>query len=1038
MKIDLWNVETGDEIYRLTGNSSTVDSVVFSPDEKSIVSTHSNIIRFWETASGKLQFILKGHAGNINSILFSPDGKTLASRGNDKIIKLWDVSTAKERYTLTSKQESYYSMSFSTDGKELIIKDSSAKALETWDTETGKEILTKAPLQLSSRSEAYSVDGKFRANPNVDNTVTLTEIATNKELRIFKGHSAKVETVAFSPDGKILATGSEDKTVKLWNTATGEEIRTLSEHPSNVWALAFSSDGKRLASGSWETVKIWDVATGKELQTFEAYSAEFIYSLAFSFDGKFLATGGTDNIAKIWNLRTGKVLHILTGHSGSVNSLAFSPDGKILASGGWVDKTIRLWNVATGMEIHVLKEFSNSVMAVAFSSDGKIVTGKDYSLNLKQWDVATGNEIKDEQKIVKENPPLKNVAQINGKTVRVEVEGNAIVLIDEKTEDEIASRIALNEKEWVTIDADGRFDASQEAEKLMYYVANTPQFGYQVIAFGQIKERYYEPGLWQKLLGYNKEPLRDVAQFKDVLLPPEVESLEPADQNSTIRAVKLINKGGGIGRVQVFVNGREYLEDARDEKLKADPNLQEYVLSIDLKDASIIAGEKPDVKVVAWNYDEKGKERYKGYISSRGTAIFYLGNNAGTVEPPTLYAIIGGVSDYSGTQLDLSFAAKDAEDMYQAIQVGGKNLFTVERVKIKLLSTGGNKDAIAPTKTNFQKVFAEFAAEAKPNDILFVYLSGHGITLNFGSDTYYYLTQEANTTSKETLNRDSKLLESSTISSDELTQMHKSIKAQKQVLILDTCAAGAFGQDAKIAEKKDISSDAKRAIERMRDLLSFYVLMGSAANSYSYEASQYGQGLLTYSLLQGIRGAALEEDGTIDVSKLFKYAVNTVPDLAKSVTNGGIQIPEIRIPIGGTPFSIGLIKTDEDKRQIPLALVKPVILRPNFQNQNEGYDNLKIAGLLRDELREANYTVIRGNVYSGLVFVDTDEMPDAVIPTGTYIVEGDLIKITIKLIKNYKPLSTIYLVGNKNDLPSLVKRIVEAIIVKSQMTQKIK
>ena len=65
--------------------------------------------------------------------------------------------------------------------------------------------------------------------------------------------------------------------------------------------------------------------------------------------------------------------------------------------------------------------------------------------------------------------------------------------------------------------------------------------------------------------------------------------------------------------------------------------------------------------------------------------------------------------------------------------------------------------------------------------------------------------------------------------------------------------------------------------------------MGSAADAVSYEASRYGQGLLTYSLLQGMKGAALKEDQYVDVSKLFEYAADEVPRLAQNV--GGIQRP---------------------------------------------------------------------------------------------------------------------------------------------------
>jgi hypothetical protein len=359
--------------------------------------------------------------------------------------------------------------------------------------------------------------------------------------------------------------------------------------------------------------------------------------------------------------------------------------------------------------------------------------------------------------------------------------------------------------------------------------------------------------------------------------------------------------------------------------------------------------------------------------------------------------------------------------MYRALQIGGKNLFGVERLKIKLLATGENPNAVAPTKENFRKAYEEFAAQAKPHDIFFVYLSGHGITLSFGSDTYYYLTQDAGTTDKQALSKDGGLLKSSTVSSEELTTWHKSVKALKQVLILDTCAAGALGNEFKIVEKKELSTDAKRALENMKDRVGFHVLMGSAADAVSYEASQYGQGLLTYSLLQGMKGAALAADGRIDISRLFNYAADTVPGLAKNI--GGIQRPEIRVPEGGASFAVGLLKDEADKKSIPLSEVKPLILRPVLQNRVLGFDNLKLTSLLRDRIREAAFAAERGRDASVLVFVDTDEMPDALLPAGNYTIEGDKITITLNLVRNNEAFKTITVEADKNDLNAAVEKL---------------
>ena len=85
-----------------------------------------------------------------------------------------------------------------------------------------------------------------------------------------------------------------------------------------------------------------------------------------------------------------------------------------------------------------------------------------------------------------------------------------------------------------------------------------------------------------------------------------------------------------------------------------------------------------------------------------------------------------------------------------------------------------------------------------------------------------------------------------------------------------------------------------------------------------------------------MKGAALREGEYVDVSQLFQHAADQVPQLAKDI--GGIQKPLIAAP-RGTSFDIGQLKTD-DKSLIPLAQVKPMLLRPLLINPDEGDDNL--------------------------------------------------------------------------------------------------
>lgn len=92
--------------------------------------------------------------------------------------------------------------------------------------------------------------------------------------------------------------------------------------------------------------------------------------------------------------------------------------------------------------------------------------------------------------------------------------------------------------------------------------------------------------------------------------------------------------------------------------------------------------------------------------------------------------------------------------------------------------------------------------------------------------------------------------------------------------------------------------------------------MGAAADEASCETTQYGHGVLTYSLPHALKGGArLRDDKFADVGLLFSYAQGRVPELARNA--GGIQRPPLISPpppaaldkSGG--LDIGMFTSDE-------------------------------------------------------------------------------------------------------------------------------
>jgi WD40 repeat protein len=236
--------------------------------------------------------------------------------------------------------------------------------------------------------------------------IQLWDVATGKPARTIQADENLLRCVAFSPDGQLLAVHSQLGNVSLWEAATGKELLRLRTR-SVGHTIAFSPDGKLLAFDVEYAVRICEVATGVELFTLKghqlvikggAITAGFINALAFSRDGKRLASASCDNTARIWDVATGELLHVLEGHKGFVNAVRFLPDGKLLATGG-EDGTIRLWEVATGKQVLAVAahekpkgqtaEARQDVFALALSPDGKRLASGGRDTAVKVWDVVS-------------------------------------------------------------------------------------------------------------------------------------------------------------------------------------------------------------------------------------------------------------------------------------------------------------------------------------------------------------------------------------------------------------------------------------------------------------------------------------------------------------------------------------------------------------------------------------------------------------------------------------------------------------------------
>jgi WD40 repeat protein len=401
--VKLWDTNSGQLWAMLTTCGGSVHGVAFSPDGK-LLALGSSEVQLWDVESCKLLVTLRGHNGCVTSVAFSPDGRQLASGSYCGGVKLWYTESSKLQATLTGHSGYYPSypivtcVSFSPDG-EQVASCSRNGSVKLWNSNSGELLATFTFTGLinDTTSLAFSPDGNKLLASDAYGFVLLDAKSGNLQ-RTHTVCSSSVNSIAFSRDGK-LASGSHDYTVKLWDLESCEPWATpRGDNGDNGYfspadSVAISSGSKWLASGSLDSaVKLWDARSGKLQVTIAAHKNETASAVAFSPDGKWLASGSHDNTIKLWDVKSGELRGTLASHNGHVYSVAFSLDGKQLASGS-KDGTAKLWDVESHKLQITLRGHSEFVYAVAFSPNGERLATGSLDGTVKLWDFKSCKEL---------------------------------------------------------------------------------------------------------------------------------------------------------------------------------------------------------------------------------------------------------------------------------------------------------------------------------------------------------------------------------------------------------------------------------------------------------------------------------------------------------------------------------------------------------------------------------------------------------------------------------------------------------------------
>jgi hypothetical protein len=243
------------------------------------------------------------------------------------------------------------------------------------------------------------------------------------------------------------------------------------------------------------------------------------------------------------------------------------------------------------------------------------------------------------------------------------------------------------------------------------------------------------------------------------------------------------------------------------------------------------------------------------------------------------YALLIGVDTYGEGLQPLPAASKDVAALREVLlnpQMGGFD---------------EAKPLINPTQPEMAREIEVWFQDRQPEDLVLLFFSGHGVK-DDRRDLYF----AAANTEKQ---RD-RLLTSTATSARFLHDRIRACKANYQVLILDCCFSGAFGDlvgkdDGEIPLKEQLGAEGR------------VVLTSTSAVDYSFEEKGTDLSIYTRYLVEGIATGAADEDGDgeITAEDLHRYAGRKVQEASPAMS------PKIFIP-QGEGYRIRLARSPQD------------------------------------------------------------------------------------------------------------------------------
>lgn len=745
-----------------------------------------------------------------------------------------------------------YQLSFTPDNQSFVVGQKNGLSVVTLTGKVTHQEVKSAPTRFtySNANHSFFSTGKYYSLFQYTKDYLKTKEYKIKGLpNLVSGHDN--HDIVVSIDGKnVYGVSTKNKKVVFekdytdWNKKTGKYITAVKATKDHI--LVFGPQTCDVLDLKGNVVKHHEYGKGVQ--------SNFISNRPMSAAGEYIV--GQPYFNSLTIFKTDGTIHkelklpFIHFKHNSATSTCISADALQIAIGD-AKGVITIINTEGQIQKR-LNRNQNDITAITYSKDGKYMLSGTITGKITLWDV-------------------KN---------------NYVPLVD---------YYIFDQKKYLAITPEGYYHASKEAlDKFIYVkkgevypfdnfdlIYNRPDLVMDKLITHDTKlkdiyKRAYQKRL--KRLALDESKLKvDFEHLPQVTLP-KTEYYQKSKEQMYVFDIEVVAETAPLQYLMVHVNGVPvYGVQGLDLKNK---------MTFTTTCTTLLNSGKNIVTVSA--IDNRGVESYKQKF-----VVDYKRSYE-----PTLHLLLIGASTFQDEKMNLTYAAKDAEDLARLYKKQNKSF---SKVKVTVLT---NEKV---TKAN---VLKEIAALQKtdPDDAILVHVSTHGI---LDHELNYYLAM---------YDMDFNHPTQKGLSYEALDEALSHVGARHKILLLDACHSGEVDvegfestggtetTDGKVKFRsfgthyttnvihQESMQVCKEVFSEMKRTSGTYVISSAGAAEYAMEGDKWKNGVFTYCLLKGLQSGEADEDfdENITLNELKEYILQEVYFL----TDGG-QKPTIRI---GNPF----------------------------------------------------------------------------------------------------------------------------------------